>query len=273
MLSRKRNPVLATLAAVSLLGLMVSGVATGGLKEKSTSFNVPGGTFEEGTAKCKHGREAVAGGFLAANEDVIPRDFVREGKRQWRLRSNNLNSSDPGTEATVQVLCAKPRFGLKEKSVTDSVVSLFDSLSVRCQQGREAVAGGFEIPGGLGPIVTASRRTSKREWTVGFITEGPPTEVSVSVYCDQRERSLKEKAVTETLPSGGNETVTASCSRRQRVVSGGFQGETADSPLMLARTFGSRRTGKRDWTVTGHGNVGVPEITAYAYCERKGKKK
>jgi hypothetical protein len=88
-------------------------LAAGGLKQKSKSFNVPGGTFEEQTAKCKKGQEAVAGGFLSADPDVIPRDFVREGKRKWRLRSNNLNASDPGTEATVDVICAKPRFGLK----------------------------------------------------------------------------------------------------------------------------------------------------------------
>ena len=251
--------------------VLACGLASAAIKEKSKSFTVPGGTTAEETVKCKRGQEAVAGGFLSASNDVIPRDFVREGKRRWRLRSNNLNASDPGSEATVDVICAKPRFGLKAKSVTDSVVSPFDSVSVRCSRSRKVVFGGFEIPGGLGPIVSSSRRTSKREWTVATINEGSPHGITVTAYCDKRDDGLKEKTVTETLPNGGNDTITARCARGQRVVSGGYDGEFDLGAFEIARTFGSRRAGRRKWQISGYGNAGDPDLTAYAYCEKKEK--
>jgi hypothetical protein len=63
-------------------------------------------------------------------------------------------------------------FRAEAKSVTGSVGEDVDSVSARCDRGRQVVSGGFEIPGGLGPLITTSRRTGKREWTVETFSEG-----------------------------------------------------------------------------------------------------
>ncbi len=43
-----------------------------------------------------------------------------------------------------------------------------------------------------------------------------------------------------------------------------------DTPMFeLARVFGSHRISKRKWEVSGYGNVGTPDLTTFAYCEKK----
>jgi hypothetical protein len=265
--------VVIPVAAVTLLA--VAGLASGGpLKEKSTTFTVPGGQSADGTAKCKKGQEAVAGGFEVqgeGNQTTVALDLHREGKRKWHLGAQNGTMGD--SSATVYVYCDKSEPGLKTVSKSAQVSAGSTALSVpveaRCPKGSEAVRGGFA--GSTEAFPQASSRVDKRTWEVEFGVEEGTENVTVFAYCNKKEPGLKQRSGTIVGADDETDSTSASCKRKQKLRSGGFDLEFDEAQSDGAFALASRRNGKRTWEVTGTAFVGTPDITAYAYCDKKKK--
>ena len=242
------------------------------LKEASVEFTADGET--ERTAECNPGQEAVAGGFYIDRPGPVtiypPFESARDGKRGWSSRV--YGSPDPRS-VTAYAYCDKKEPALKTKAATDSLKKIYGNLiTARCKRGQEAVSGGFDLPLSKA-IVIASRRTGKRAWAVEVVGV-PGTEVTVFAHCDKREPRLKAKQASTVPPASGNESasVVAQCKRKQQLRSGGFEGEYPGG-MTAGQVDGSRRVGKRGWEVTGIGFGPERGLTAYAYCQKKPKKK
>jgi hypothetical protein len=259
--------------AAGLLALMVCGLALGaskGLKERSVAFSAADG-LGEGTAPCKAGEEAVAGGFSGPSGSLVPFVSAREGERFWRTRVySGLGGAD---EVIGYVYCDKKEPGLKVKRATEVSpdVVLPDSVTARCGRGKEAVSGGFEFEDSE-LVVTSSKRAGKRSWEIGYIAV-PETTVTAFALCDKSEPGLKTKQGSMTPPVGGPASAIAKCKRKQQLRSGGFEAEynypTGEDQSLVHE---SSKPGKRRWEVAGSAIDGEPEMVAYAYCDKKEKK-
>jgi hypothetical protein len=80
---------------------------------------------------------------------------------------------------------------------------------------------------------------------------------------------VKTKQAEETASTAEFESAEGRCSRKQRVVSGGFD---TDSNWITtgAWVMESQKLGKRGWEVAARDAGGAPhDLVAYAYCEKK----
>ena len=263
-----RRLIWVAIAAVALAA--IAGTAGAALKQKSVEFTVDGEGEE--VAKCKRGQEAVAGGFFTP-EPVLPAfESTRDGKRGWSYRLY----AEGDVPATAYVYCDKREPGLKVKSASVTLKKSFvaQAVTARCGRGKEAVSGGFEAP--LTKLAAvASKRSGKRTWEAQFI--GPPgVEVTAYALCDKREPDLKAKSasttVLETPPTPLTSVTSPKCKRKQELRSGGFEIEFTDVMADGGLVNGSQRAGKKAWEVTGFSIGGDPELTAYAYCDKKEKR-
>lgn len=89
-------------------------------------------------------------------------------------------------------------------------------------------------------------------------------------------KKLKTKSATVEIPSGEPGSVTATCKKKQKAVSGGFESEEFDPGAMdnsVIFPFTSVREGKRGWHSAGV-NFGDPNpFTSHAYCRKQKKLK
>jgi hypothetical protein len=280
--SRASRVLAATAIGACGLAVAVGGAAAGGagkskkklkpLKEVSVEFTADGET--ERTGECKPGQEAVAGGFYIERPGPVsiyaPFESARASERGWSSRV--YGEPDPRS-VTAYAYCDKKEPGLKTKEATESLKTIYGNfVTARCKLGQEAVSGGFELPLSEA-IVIASKRTGTRGWTLEVVG-APGTEVTVFAYCDKREPGLKTKTASVVPPDTQDEAtpVVARCKRKQQLRSGGFEGEYPGG-MTSGQVEGSRRVGKRRWEVTGIGLGPDRGLTAYAYCDKKERKK
>jgi hypothetical protein len=74
-----------------------------------------------------------------------------------------------------------------------------------------------------------------------------------------------------SLSTGEFDSVEARCSRKQQVVSGGFDLDS-NWATTGAWVMESKKVGKRSWEVAAQDAGGQPhDLIAYAYCEKKKK--
>jgi hypothetical protein len=243
------------------------------ISERSEDFTVePLGDDE---ANCG-AKRAVAGGFFGefgpGSSTVFPLVSTRESESEWRFRAGNL-AAGPG-DATVYAYCAKKkkfpklREGSEEETANGGAL---ESVTADCPGSRRAISGGFEIPEAF-VLVTTSMRSGRGSWTVEFFnaTMGS-VQVEAFVYCAKKLK-LKQRSSETTLADEEVETEEARCKQNQRVVSGGFDTDSAGTgPIGLGTA--SRRDGKRAWEVTAFGATGPVDLTVYAYCLKQPKKK
>jgi hypothetical protein len=279
---RRAGGSLALVAALAM-GLVVllatGGFAAGALKEKSRTFTVSSGAAGEGTAKCKKGQEAVAGGFfgpadfVADPHLVVPFDSSRAGKRKWRYRAFSLSVGDD--QASTYAYCDPDKPRLKAKSATTTTDDTAVSVTARCPRGNEAVSGGFSTDSVDEFVwVVASKRIGKRKWQSEFVNPtDDPIGFTSFAYCDKSEPRLKQRSEAITVESPNTASVTAKCRRGRSLFSGGFDGGFSEADSVFPFVNGSRRSGRRGWEVTAALGMSNPaEITAYAYCDKKKKK-
>jgi hypothetical protein len=120
-------------------------------------------------------------------------------------------------------------------------------------------------------FLTESHKQGKREWTVAAFNVGT-VEGDLAAYVHCREgKGVKTKQAEETLSNDEFDSVEARCSRKQRLVSGGFDTDsnwTTTGSYLLE----SLKVGKRGWEVAAYGLGNPHDLIAYAYCEKKKKK-
>jgi hypothetical protein len=280
--NRRRFAIWACILGTATLVVGI-GVANGAksLKTKSQTVEVDPG--ENGTAspKCKQGTKAVSGGFEVEIDitDFAPfllmTESRRTGGREWTSAAYNL--SPESGDLTSFAYCRDQK--LKTKSKTTEVdVGDLDSVTAKCKQGEKAFSGGFGVEeintGGPTPVFfpTASLKQGKRSWTASAYNTGTDEgDLTAYVYC-RKGKGVKTKQADETLSAGEFDSVEARCSRKQRVVSGGFD---LDSNWTTTGSylFESLKVGKRGWEVAAFGLGDPHDLIAYAYCEKKKKKK
>jgi hypothetical protein len=243
-----------------------------GIKISERSDDFTAAPLGEGEADCG-GKRAVSGGFfgeLSASATTIPLVSTREGQSEWRFRAGAIGGGP--ADATAYAYCAKknkfPK--LREDSEDETLTGGLESVTAECPGNRRAISGGFEMPDQF-ILVTDSRRSGKRSWTVEFFPIGGTGEVEALVYC-AKDVKLKARTSETTLPTTDTETEDARCKRKERVVSGGFDSDS-DGVTTAALTATSRRDGKRAWEVTATAAGDPQDMTVYAYCLKQPKKK
>jgi hypothetical protein len=277
--SRRRVAIWACMLGAATLAIGL-GVATGAkLKAKSETVSVDSGENGSATARCKKGTKAVSGGF-EAEFDPLPgptpyfymSESRRTGGREWTSAAYNISITSG--DLTSFAYCRDQK--LQTRSATTEVdADELDSVTARCRQGEKALSGGFaaeeiDIGGSTTPVFypTESLKEGRREWTVSAVNAGSAAgDLTAYVHC-REGKAVKTKQAEETLGTTEFDSVEARCSRKQRVVSGGFD---LDSNWTTTGAFGmeSQKLGKREWTVAALGAGGDPTIVAYAYCEKK----
>jgi hypothetical protein len=169
---------------------------------------------------------------------------------------------------------------LKTKSASETLsTNEFDDATAKCKRGTKAVSGGFDSDIDTGGSTEAilpytSRAEGGRKWTSAGFNLAAPGELTSFAYC--RDQTIKRRSADEVLSGGETETVTARCPRGTKVASGGFDNPdfNVNGTNVAAFPSESKKTGKREWTVTGTELGSDPgELVAQVNChERKGLK-
>jgi hypothetical protein len=278
--SRRRFAIWACVLGTAALAVGIVGTALAGKGLKTKSQTVEVDPFENGsaTAKCAQGTKAVSGGFETEFNPVGPVFLVAEsrrtGGREWT--SAALNGTGVSGDLTSFAYCRDQK--LKTKSATTEVdVGDLDSVTARCKQGEKAFSGGFaadeyDLSAPTTPVIypTESLKQGKREWTVAAYNGGSEDgDLTAYVHC-RKGKGVKTKQADETL-SSEFDSVEARCSRKQRVVSGGFD---LGANWTTTASYGteSLKVGKRGWEAAAYGFGAPHDLIAYAYCEKKKKK-
>jgi hypothetical protein len=275
--SRRRFAIWACVLGTATLAVGI-GVATGAkLTTKSKTVSVDNLENGSASAKCKQGTKAVSGGFQAefdpssgATPVFLMSESRRSGGREWT--SSGFNLGDSG-DLTSFAYCRDQKLKTKSKTTAVDPADL-DSVTARCKQGQKAFSGGFaaeEVDVGMSSPVfypVESHKQGKREWTVSaYNGGGAEGDLTAYVHC-RKGKGVKTKQADEALSANEFESVEARCSRKQRVVSGGFD---HDSDWTATGSYGmeSKKVGQRGWEVAAFG-LGQPhDVVAYAYCEKK----
>ena len=276
--SRRRFAIWACVlgTATVAVGIATTALAGKGLKTKSETENVDPGEDGSPSARCGQGTKAVSGGFEAEFNPSVFYMFEsrRSGGREWT--SSGFNAGGGAGDLTSFAYCRDQK--LKTRSATVEVdPGDLDSVTARCRQGEKAFSGGYagdeiDISGPTPAFFpVASHKQGKREWRVSARNVGS-AEGDLTAYVGCRKgKGVKTKRVEETQGTSEFESVEARCSRKQRVVSGGFD---LDSDWITTGAYPLEwhKLGKRAWELAAQDAGGQPhDLIVYAYCEKKKK--
>jgi hypothetical protein len=267
--------------AAAVIAIGVSTVAVGAVQRRATTTIPPQGTGSA-TAKCKHGKVALAAGFTtpsfdpSSNGPVARLDSMPAGRRGVKTTGFNFNQSNSG-ELDSFAYCGKrarpPKVRSKSIQITPNG---FDSVVAICPHGSRAIAGGF---GTNQMVVTlTSKRAGKRGWKVGGFNiansggSSAPASLTAYAYCKAPGPKIVTKS-KDTTVSSGLRASSAKCPKHAKALSGGFDGHVsgAGGQLTAAGALDSKRAAHgRAWTTSAI-STSAPnqaKITTYAYCRR-----
>jgi hypothetical protein len=261
--------------ATLAVGMVGTALAGKGLKTKSETENVDPGEDGSPSARCGQGTKAVSGGFEAEFNPSLFYMFEsrRSGGREWT--SSGFNVGGAAGDLTSFAYCRDQK--LKTRSATTEVdPGDIDSVTARCRQGEKAFSGGYagdevDIASPTTPVFfpIASLKQGKRGWSVTARNLGNEDgDLTAYVSC-RKGKGVKTKQAEETQDTSEFESVEARCSRKQRVVSGGFD---LDSNWTTTGAYPLEwhKLGNRGWELAAQDAGGQPhDLTAYAYCEKK----
>jgi hypothetical protein len=277
--------VLTTVGALgALVTVAIVGSAMGaGLKTESKSVAVPVDETAAATAKCKQDQKVISGGFESVNFDPtyedaghLPYASFRPGKRSWTAAAANYG--DEGT--LVAYAYCRGGKGLKARSTTVEVPGdEAATATASCKPNEKAISGGYDIPNLViqvaDPFTYENRKDGKRGWTASaFNYSDQEANLTTYVYCRQGKgvKTKSDSVPVESFSDVG--TATAKCKRGQRVVAGGFDNPDFEAGVIELLPFASRKQGQRKWTASAYSEDSEPgQLTVYAYCEKKQKKK
>lgn len=273
-------------ALVAIIGLGMAGAADGKLITKKRQGEVAPGSAGGVGANCGRDGKDVSAGF---SMEVVPGPT---GPKLFPYFASGLvaaaNFGDaPGT-VTAFVYCSSKQELLQSHKKKRGTVAPGEtgSVTAKCPRGKKVVVGGFEspepLPGasppefGIYPFV--SKRAGKRGWKVsayGDVQGADPEDqfLTSEAFCYAGGPSLTTESKKTTVADGAVGSVKAKCPRGKQVASGGFKStaEGSGASTSYARTFVSKKAGKRGWKVEafGEGNDPAP-LKAFAYCAPAG---
>jgi hypothetical protein len=268
--------------AAAAMAIAGANVAFGVVERRATTTLSPQATGSA-TAKCRHGRVALAAGFAAPDFDptsgggpAVRFDSMLAGKH--RVKTAGFNFSDTDTrELETFAYCGKravpPEVRSKRVRVSPNAPG---SVVAKCPPGSQAIAGGFSTNQGV--ITLTSKRRGSRGWkAVGVNINGSgggPARLTAYAYCKAPGPEIATRSKDTTL-SGSYRTSTAKCPKHAKALSGGFNGHVsrAGGQLRAAGALDSKRAAHgRGWTTSAlsvSGNEAT--ITTYAYCHRRSR--
>jgi len=263
-------------AAIGLAGILaLAGIAAGaqgklGAVKKTVAFEAGVG---DAKAKCRNGRNAIAGGFAVSGLGDDFAYFVRSapaGRKSWRAAVLELSALDDSARMKTYAYCrdqaVRTRLG-ENPGHKEGVVR----ARAKCPGGKVAVSGGVasKYAAGPEPLPFGTRRAGPKAWKViannfGDDPSDPPLVAAVKCASGDPPRQVKKS----TNISGGGDRLAkakARCRAAERVVSGGF---TAKPPLGkgVSMVNTSRRAGPGAWLVKMR-SIAPGKLTAFAYCE------
>jgi hypothetical protein len=286
--------------AAFLVGLLLLAVGTAlaasdRLKTRADTETIGALDSSETSATCDGQAKTVSGGFenefdpdeVVGGNSPQPSQYTsrRSAKRSWAGGTFNIGSV--AGDVTTFAYCRGEKLKGKSKSATIEGTPIGQSMSgdyntgtatAKCPRGAKAVSGGFDnpdfdVPGSYEDqtriVPYASRRQGGRKWGIEAANFGGAEGTLVAyVYCrEDAALDVKKKSVTLSPPLDQvvADAATAKCPKGHRVVSGGFDVDEIDAPVLA-----SKKRGGRKWQVRA--SAGYPntvKLTAFAYCEEK----
>jgi len=278
---RGLTTALACVLGAATLAIGIGAASGAKLKTKSATTEIGPLDYGAATAKCKKGTKAVSGGFETELDWTFTEEAIfvdrssRTGGRRWTSEGSN-DSSEAG-DLTSYAYCRDEK--VKRKSATTEVeVEEIESVTARCKRGTKVFSGGFDSDQ-FDPSATTSPwfwliqslKQGKREWLVSAFNAGNVEgDLTAHVYCREGKKVKTKQAEGRLEADFEEETLEPTCTRKQRVVSGGFD-TVSNWQNTGANVKESRKTGKRTWRVTAEEAIGSDphDLIAYAYCEKK----
>jgi hypothetical protein len=151
-----------------------------------------------------------------------------------------------------------------------------DTVTAKCKRGTKAVSGGFDadLEFDRNPLVVVygSHRDGGRKWSASAYNAGGPDSGSLTSYAYCRDAKVRARSSETTLEGNETGSATARCPRGTKVFSGGFENpEFGESQDVAILPFESRKTGRREWTVSATNLAdGDGTLVVHVYC-REGK--
>ncbi len=146
-------------------------------------------------------------------------------------------------------------------------------VEAKCPHGSHPVSGGFEFKPGDGAFAANSAEgidLNLKRWSLTTISASGPTRVTSHAYCSPLGGKVQFRSDRTDLNQGDEATITATCKRSERVISGGYA--FVSSGLALGVVDESFRSSGRSWTIRGTDFTDATvTMLAFAHCVPKQK--
>jgi hypothetical protein len=210
---------------------------------------------------------------VAATERTTRRQRMTKRPGVLRRRHGLVFTIAAGGLLVIASLAVGAGLSTKSKSVT---VGSEDAATVtaKCKQGQKAVSGGFQAPlpssAEEDPVIVpyASHKQGGGKWALGARNFGGAAgQAKAFAYCRDGKRLVKKSSSITIPPEGAIGSVTVSCDRGSKAISGGFEHADFELGTIELLAYESRRRGARKWIVSGVNVESDPAIlTGYVYC-------
>ncbi len=146
-------------------------------------------------------------------------------------------------------------------------------VAAKCPTGRFPVSGGYELEPSDGAFAINSAEgidLDRKRWSLTTIAGGGPARVTSLAYCSPLARNVKFRSDRIELSTADSATITATCKRDEKVLSGGYA--FVSSGLGVGEIQESFRADSRSWSIKGF-NVSANQVLmlAFANCVAKQK--
>ncbi|UJA19256.1 hypothetical protein HJD18_02925 [Thermoleophilia bacterium SCSIO 60948] len=168
-------------------------------------------------------------------------------------------------------LAASPSAVSRSKIVETNSTAL---VNAECPKGKAPVSGGFRLDPDDGALMNNSLEgvgDGKKSWTANTATFGGSGRSTVFAYCARFAKNMAFRSDRTTLDYGESATVTATCRRGERVMSGGYAFVNSGTPFSVVTQ--SFRAGARAWSAEAFNFVENRPTTflVFAHCRPEGK--
>jgi hypothetical protein len=145
-------------------------------------------------------------------------------------------------------------------------------VQAKCPRGKAPVSGGYEldINNSFAANSAEGIDLDRKRWSLTTNAFGEPARVTSFAYCSPRGRDVKFRSDRIELGTGESATLTATCNRGEKVLSGGYA--FVSSGLAAGLIEGSFRADSRSWSIHGI-NAGTNQVLLLAFANCTAKRK